>query len=373
MCLINIIHFSHHHDFYPPAETTNTNSSTSSSSSSSSSISTTSTTFNNYHLSNLTRLTAQEELISLQRLPQHHFVSCPTHTNHHCVIYKQTMPCLLQRFHSSPAAAAAAAANTTAAAEVNANANADSEEGNDGINVSTCPNLQLTNEYHTLNLLLADNTTTTTTTNNNNNTESNSIPGPIQRQPVQHQPFQTLSQAKTSLLSTADAIHQQTIKLTTHILETCSLLEPLFQKLAAVPTTQPMTLPQSHHQPGQQQQQQQQTRALFSVFREFEIPLQRASELCQAINHADAKIRELFSVFLQRRQEMADLLPVAVENKDMEGIDCGVYTVSRAKQDLRELLSTENIREVCQEPVRRGREVVREVVRVLEGVEGYAP
>ncbi|KAK3486782.1 uncharacterized protein B0T23DRAFT_447950 [Neurospora hispaniola] len=337
MCLINIIHFSHHHDFSPPVQTPNTNSSSSSSSFS------ISTTCNNYHLSNPTRLTEQEELMSLQRLPQHHFVPCPTHTNNHCVVYKQTMPCLLQRFHSSSSAAAA---------EVNANANADSEEGEGGINVlSTCPNLQLTNEYHPLSLLLAD----------NNNTESNSIiPGPIHRfqtsDTTTTTTTTTLSQAKTTLLSTADEIHQQTVVLNTHILETCSLLTPLFQKLAAVHTTHTT-------QPTTPLLQRAQTRALFMQL-ESEVPLQRASELCQAINQAEVKIRELFKVFLQRRKSMSDLL-VAVENK--EGTD-SAYTISKARRDLREL-SVANIREVCEEPVRRGREVVGEVVRVLEGVE----
>lgn len=370
MCHVNIIHFSHHHEISHPAETPNTNSST---------ITTTSTTYNNCNLSNPNRLTRQEELISHQRLPQHRFVRCPTHTNHRCVVYKQTMPCLLQRFHSSPAAAPAAAApaapaapTTTTPAEVNTNVNASPAEHEGGmINVSTCPNLQLTSEHHPLRLLL-DNTTTTTTTNNvniNNSENGESMPGGDGVQ----QRSQTLSQAKTTLLSTANELHQQTIKLNTHILETCSLLEFLFQKLAAHTHThthtnsththtQAMTL--QRHQPAQHQP------APFNIFKELEIPLQHATELCQEINQADAKITDLFKTFLQRRKEMVDLL-TSMAALQQGGLNNGAYpyTTSKARQDLREL-STGNIREVCEEPMRREWEVVREVVRVLEGVEG---
>ncbi|KAK3951085.1 hypothetical protein QBC32DRAFT_393272 [Pseudoneurospora amorphoporcata] len=284
MCVINIIHFSHHDLRGDSSPSCNFNLFTPS----------------NPHFNKLNlpyRLT-ETEFMS-QRQPPHEFALCPTHINSCCVVYKQTTPCPLWRFHSS--------------------------DDVGGVNAAGCPNL-----------------------------ESMSFVGP--RHP------KTVSQARISLLSTADEIHKQKLTMDRNIVEASELMELLLLELAEACASL-----LHKHQPAAKRQ------AFF--LRELETPLNQCAELCEKIREADEAISELFKVFLQRRKGMADLV-VALEkkNKDTSTVQefagCDVYPVGKARQILREL-SVANVREVCEGPVRRGRELRKEMVRLLERVETF--
>ncbi|KAK3348156.1 hypothetical protein B0H65DRAFT_422862 [Neurospora tetraspora] len=295
MCRINIIHFSpHHHDFHSEAPPNSLRLTTICNNCNLFNSKSSSIAFAKLNL--LPRRPTEDEFMT-QRQPPHQFVLCPTHVNSCCcVAYKQTTACLLQKFHSAgwqwqdvAAATAATTAAAAAAADVDGDVNGD---------------------------------------------------------------FQSFSQARTSVLGTADEIHKQKVVMDKHLLEASELLEQLFLDLADARAT-------IHaRQPAQRR---------ASFFREFEIPLQRAVELCQKIREADERICEDFKVFLQRRKGMSNLL-MAIDKK--ETINSGFYPISKARQDLTEL-SASNIREVCEGSLRRGRELSAELVRLLDAVSNF--
>lgn len=358
MCRINIIHFSpHHHDFHSEAPPNSLRLTTICNNCNLFNSKSSSIAFAKLNL--LPRRPTEDEFMT-QRQPPHQFVLCPTHVNSCCcVAYKQTTACLLQKFHSAgwqwQDVAAATAATTAAAAaaadvdgDVNGDVNSDGDGGGYGVDVAGCPNLLVTREYHPLSLLL---------TNLEDfhpflavdQEDQDDLGGDDD---IQHFQFQSFSQARTSVLGTADEIHKQKVVMDKHLLEASELLEQLFLDLADARAT-------IHaRQPAQRR---------ASFFREFEIPLQRAVELCQKIREADERICEDFKVFLQRRKGMSNLL-MAIDKK--ETINSGFYPISKARQDLTEL-SASNIREVCEGSLRRGRELSAELVRLLDAVSNF--
>ena len=331
MCQINIIHFSH-----PEAQATSNPSNPSSSSI--------------VAALNLlpTRLTTDEFLSKTQ--PPHEFAICPTHINNKnsccCVAYKQTMPCLLWKLHSSDVA----------------------NNINSGVNASECPSLSVTHEHHPLSLLIPLQAPQAPQAPAAPFKKSESLT--LTTPPIPARGSQeSLSQARTSLLSTADEIHKQKLTLDRTIVEVSELMELLFLELAEACATTFQPLRQQH------QQEPAAKRHAFFV-REFERPLNRCAELCQKIREADEKIGELFKTFVQKRKGMGELV-VAFERKNKECSStvqelagCDVYPVGKAREVLREL-STANVAEVCEGSVRRGRELREEMVRLLEGVERF--
>ena len=301
MCVINIIHFSH-----PSAP-----------SSAASKL-------------NLPPRLTEPEFLSHQQLP-HEFALCPTHINTCCVAYKQTMPCLLWKFHC--------------AVDVG------------GVNAAACPSLSVTQEHHPLSMLLPEDEMGTTAQDMNASAKGESEP----QQPQLHS--QNLSEARTTLLSTADSIHTLKLTMDRTIVEASELMELLFLELAEACAT---TLQDGHHhEPAAKRQ------AFFS--RELEKPLNQCAELCQKIKEADDKICELFQTFLGRRKGLADLVVAAQKtNGDtvLELYGGETYPVGKAREVLREL-SVANVAEVCEGSVRRGGELREEMVRLLEGVSEF--
>ncbi|KAJ4420287.1 hypothetical protein N0V85_000635 [Neurospora sp. IMI 360204] len=300
MCRINIIHFSHH-DFHQDSLTTcNCN------------LFNPSFSIVAAAKLNLLPRPTEDEFMT-HRQPQHQFVLCPTHPT--------TTPCLLQKFHHSSAVG--------------------------GVNAAGCPNLAVTAEYHPLSMII----------DNNENSESElaSVDQDDLGLGGDDVPrFQSLSQARTAIFSTADEIHKQKVVIDKHLVEAAEVMEGLFLDFAhARATMQPL--------PAQR----------LAFFREFERPLNQCAELCHKIREADESICENFKAFLQRRKGMSNLL-MAVEKKDalQETINSGGYSVSKARQDLTEL-SASNIREVCEGSLRRGRELSTELVRLLDAVSNF--
>ena len=174
----------------------------------------------------------------------------------------------------------------------------------------------------------------------------------------------SLSSARSTLLSTADALHVQKLTLDRHIIEASELLELLFLELAEACAV----LPPSEQHPLAKRH------AYFS--RKLEEPLNQCAELCQRILEADKKFSELFGEFLLTRKGMAELvLATARNNRESSAVHelyggCEVYPLGKAREVLREV-SVADVREVCEGSVRRGRALRGEMGKLLEGVERF--